>query len=317
MQAAGCFRGLLQRPIAKDHGVGEWIVSIEGTETGNQLAIALALLAAVMHAALGVLQKGKHDPWLSRGAVDICVGVIAVPLALFAVPYPGPELWVLFPGMMVIHLAYKWVLAMAYSRGAFTAVYPIVRGTGPLVTVMFAGVVFGEFFTLGQWGGVALLSGGIFALAIYNLRDATIDRPVLMAAIGLAFLTGVITAIYTVYDAYAIRAAEDPFTFIVWFFLLEAVLFPLLLWRRWQNAGPILVSLFRRGLLGAVIAYLSFSGVFLATRLDKVGEAAALRETSVVFGAIMGWLILGERIGPFRAALMVVIAGGAVLVEFG
>ena len=297
--------------------MGEWIVSISGTETGKQLAMALALLAAVMHAALGVLQKGRHDPWLSRGAVDICVSVISIPLAIFVVPAPGPELWVLFPGVVLIHLAYKWVLAMAYSRGAFTAVYPIVRGTGPLVTVVFAGVVFGEFFTLGQWGGVALLSGGIFALALWNLRETSIDRPVLMAAISLAFLTGIITAIYTVYDAYAIRAAKDPFTFIVWFFMLEGVLFPLLLWRRWQAAGPELPSLFSRGLLGAVIAYISFSGIFLATRLDQVGEAAALRETSVVFGAILGWLILGERIGPVRAALMIVIAGGAVMVEFG
>lgn len=297
--------------------MGEWIVSVEGTETGKLAAMLLALMAAVMHAALGVLQKGKHDPWLSRGAIDIWVGVMAIPLAIFVVPLPGPELWVLFPGMMLIHLAYKWFMAMAYSRGAFTAVYPIVRGTGPLVTVLFAGVVFGEFFTWGQWGGVAMLSGGIFALALWNVRNAEIDREMLVAASGLAFLTGIMTAIYTVYDAYAIRAAEDPFTFIVWFFLLELVLFPLLLWKRWMSAGPILGSLFRRGLLGAVIAYLSFSGVFLATRLDKVGEAAALRETSVVFGALMGWIFLGERIGPVRSALMIVIAGGAVLVEFG
>ncbi|MEL6997720.1 MAG: DMT family transporter [Pseudomonadota bacterium] len=293
-----------------------WIISIEGTETGKTTAMILALVAAFMHAALGVLQKGRHDPWMSRGAVDISVGLISIPLAIFVVPLPGPELWVLFPGMMLIHLGYKWLVAMAYSRGAFSAVYPVVRGTGPLVTVVFAGVVFGEFFSAGQWGGVALLSGGIFALAAYNLRKEQIDRQILMAAIGLAFLAGVSTAVYTVYDAYAIRAAENPFTFIVWFFLLEGVLFPLLLWRRWLKADD-LVGLFRRGLLGAVIAYFSFGCVFLATRLDKVGEAAALRETSVVFGAIMGWLILGERIGPVRAGLMIVIAGGAVFVEFG
>ena len=297
--------------------MGEWIVSIEGTETGRIAAMALALLAAVMHAALGVLQKGRHDPWLSRGAIDICASLLAVPLAIFVVPMPGPALWVLLPGVMLIHLAYKWSIAMAYSRGAFTVVYPIVRGTGPLVTVLFAGLVFGEFYSFGQWGGVVLISGGIFALALWNYRTETIDRRVLATAIGLALLTGVITAIYTVYDAFAIRAAIDPFTFIVWFFLLEIVLFPPLLWRRWLAAGPELGSLFRRGLIGAIIAFLSFGGIFLATRLDKVGEAAALRETSVVFGAIMGWLILGERIGPVRAGLMVVIASGAVLVEFG
>ena len=296
--------------------LGEWIVSIEGTETGKQVALMLALLAAVMHASLGALQKGRHDPWLTRGAVDIWVSIFAVPVVLFWVAPPSPALWIVMPGVMLIHLAYKWVLAMAYSRGAFTAVYPVVRGTGPLATVVIAGAVFGEFFTLGQWGGVALLSGGIFALALVNLRDATIDQHVLLAALGLAVLTGLITAAYTVIDAYAIRLAQDPFTFIAWFFLFEIVLFPPLLGRHWRKAKE-LGGLFRRGFVGAAIAWISFGSIFLATRLDKVGEAAALRETSVIFAALLGWLFLGERIGPLRWALMVVIAAGAVLVEFG
>lgn len=278
--------------------------------------MVLALVAAVMHASLGALQKGRHDPWLTRGAVDIWVSVFAIPVVLFWVAPPTKALWLVMPGVLAIHLAYKWVLAMAYSRGAFTAVYPVVRGTGPIATVLFAGFVFGEFFTWGQWGGVALLSGGIFALAAYNLRNATIDRGVLAAALGLAVLTGVITAAYTVIDAYAIRLAQDPFTFIAWFFLFEACLFPPLLWRRWRQASD-LKALLRRGFVGAAIAWISFGSIFLATRLDKVGEAAALRETSVIFAAILGWLFLGERIGPTRSALMVVIAIGAVLVEFG
>lgn len=296
--------------------MGEWITSIEGTEAGKQAALWLALLAAVMHATLGALQKGRHDPWLARGAIDIWVGVIALPVVLFLVPWPTAGMMILMPGVMAIHLAYKWVLAMAYSRGAFTAVYPVVRGTGPLATVVFAGLVFDEFFTPGQWTGVALLSGGIFALAGYNLRHETLDRRVLAAAIGLAVLTGLITAGYTVLDAYVIRLVPDPFTFIAWFFLSEAILFPLLIGRRWRRATE-LRSLFSRGLFGAVIAWFSFGGVFLATRLDKVGEAAALRETSVIFAALLGWLFLGERIGPVRSLILLGIAGGAVMVEFG
>ncbi|MFK7945827.1 MAG: EamA family transporter [Paracoccaceae bacterium] len=296
--------------------MGEWVLSIEGTEAGKQAAMALALLAAVMHAALGALQKGRHDPWLTRGAVDIWVSLLAVPVVLFLVPPPSAALWVLMPGVMLVHLTYKWVLAMAYSRGAFTAVYPVVRGTGPLATVAFAGVVFGEFFTAGQWGGVAMLSGGIFALAGYNLRHETVDRRTLAVALGLAVLTGLITAAYTIIDAYAIRLAQDPFTFIAWFFLLEVCLFAPLLGRRWLQATD-LGGLFRRGLFGAVIAWISFGSVFLATRLDKVGEAAALRETSVIFAALMGWLFLGERIGPVRSLILVAIAAGAVMIEFG
>lgn len=293
----------------------DWVLSIEGTEAGHRAAMVLALVAAFAHAALGILQKGRYDPWLSRGAIDIVVSLVALPLALFVVPWPGPDLWILLPGMMVIHLAYKWFLAMAYSRAAFTAVYPVVRGTGPLATVVFAGLIFGETFAAMQWAGVALLSGGIFALAGLHLVQERIDPATLRNALGLAFLTGLTVAVYTVYDAYAIRAAADPFTFIVWFFLLEGVLFPTLLWRRWRGAP--LRPLFLRALVGAPIAYVSFSAVFLATRLDKVGEAAALRETSVVFGAVMAWAILGERIGWGRALCMVLIALGAVLVEVG
>ncbi|MEL6477678.1 MAG: DMT family transporter [Pseudomonadota bacterium] len=293
-----------------------WILSIEGTPDAARVAMVLALVAALAHAVLGAMQKGRHDPWLSRGTIDICVSLISIPLAIWVVPLPSWELAQLFPVMMLIHLAYKWVLAMAYSRGAFTAVYPIVRGTGPLATVLFAGAVFGEHFAPGQWAGVALLSGGIFALAAANLAAERIDPARLRLALALAVLTGLITALYTVYDAYLIRLAQDPFTFIVWFFLLEGVLFPLLLWRRWVGA-PGLPRMFLRGVAGALVAYVSFGSVFLATRLDKVGEAAALRETSVIFAALIGWFFLGERIGRVRAALMIVIAAGAVLVEFG
>ena len=307
----------MARDAGQEAKLGEWIVSIDGTDAGRRLAMALALIAAFAHAALGALQKGRHDPWLTRGAVDICAGVIAIPLILFVVPVPSYDLAILLPGVMLIHLAFKWVMAMAYSRGAFTAVYPVVRGASPLATVAIAGVIFGESFTTGQWGGVLLLSGAIFGLAAYNLTRIDIDAVVLRAALGLAVLTGLITAIYTVYDAFAIRTAQDPFTFIAWFFFLELFLFPPLLWRRWQTAHGTAGPLFLRGLVGALIAYVSFGFIFLATRLDNVGEAAVLRETSVIFAALLGWLFLKERIGPIRSLLMVVIALGAILVEFG
>ena len=247
------------------------------------MALGLALVAAVAHAALGALQKGRHDPWLSRGAVDVCAGLGAIPLILFVVPPPGQDLWLLFPAVLAMHLAFKWVIAMAYSRGAFTAVYPIVRGTGPIVTVLFAGIVFGEFFSAVQWLGVALLSGATFGLAAFNLTRVDVGVAVLKIAIGLAVLTGVLTAFYTILDAFAIRTTPDPFTFLAWFFFLEMFVFPVLLWSRWRAAGPGLHALFARGALGAAFAYTSFGSIFIAIRLDTVGEAAALRETSVIF----------------------------------
>jgi len=217
--------------------MGDWLVSLAGTAEGARLATALALMSALAHAVFGALQKGRYDPWLTRGMIDGWIVIITAPIALFIVPWPDAQLAWLLAGAVVLHFAYKFTMAAAYERAAYTVVYPVVRGTGPLVTVIAASVFFGERFTAIQWAGVACLSGAILALA-------------------------------------------------------------------WRN-------------LSEVIALFSFGGVMLATRLDKVGEAAVLRETSVVFAALIGWFILGEKVGPRRLALMALVALGAVIVETG
>jgi drug/metabolite transporter (DMT)-like permease len=299
--------------------VADWIAGLEGTPDARLIAMGLALFAAVSHAVFGALQKGRHDPWVSRIAIDISYSLMALPVAFFLVPWPTPRLWLLLAGAMVIHLGYKLCQASAYSRGAFTVVYPIVRGTGPLVTVAFSGIVFGETYSLLQWTGVLMLSGGIFALAAVNLAQTRIDRRLLVEAIGWAFVTGLFTAAYTTYDAYGIRAAPNPFTFLAWFFALDGILFPLVaLWlgRASLDEGE-LGALVRRGVVGGLVAYCSFGSVMLATRIDKVGQAAVLRETSVVFAAIIGAAFLRERVGPARATLVALIALGAIVVEFG
>ena len=290
--------------------------SLEGTAAGHDLALALALFAAVLHALFGALQKGRHDPWISRAAIDGSYGLIAVPFALFVVPWPEPHMWPIFAGAFVIHAGYKVLQAMTYARGAYTVVYPVVRGTGPFFAVIGAGLVFGETFTLGQWAGVAVLMAGIFGLAAYNLKHVDVDRDTLVPALWLAVATGAFVAIYTTYDAYGIRATADPFTFLAWFFLFDGILFPVLMARpllRLSRAEAL--PLLRLGITGAFVAYFSFGSIMLATRLDKVGEAAVLRETSTVFAALIGWLVLGEKVGAVRAALMGLIAAGAVVME--
>ncbi|MDR9484571.1 MULTISPECIES: EamA family transporter [Sediminimonas] len=298
-----------------------WLLSLEGTPAGHQLAMALALLAAVLHAVFGALQKGRHDPWLTRGAIDISYGLIAAPLALFVVPWPAPNMWPIFAGAFVIHTAYKLLQAMAYTRGAYTVVYPVVRGTGPLFTVIGAWLLFGEVFTPVQWLGVAVLLAGIFGLAVYNLIHITLERETLNMALALAVFTGLFVALYTTYDAYGIRATPDPFTFLMWFFMIDGVAMPVLAALRWRSMAPPvrppLPPLMARGAIGAVVAFFSFGAVMMATRLDKVGEAAVLRETSTVFAALIGWLVLRETVGPRRIALMSLIALGAIIVEMG
>jgi drug/metabolite transporter (DMT)-like permease len=299
--------------------LSDWLISLEGTEAGHQMALILALSAAFLHAVFGALQKGRHDPWLSRGAIDFFYCLIATPFALFVVPWPEPHMWMIFLGAFVIHLLYKLFQAMAYTKGAYTVVYPVVRGTGPLFTVIGAYWLFGETFSGIQWLGVGVLLAGIFGLAVYNFIFLTAERDTLGIALVLALITGLFVALYTTYDAYGIRATADPFTFLAWFFMIDGLVFPFIAMARWRRMevtpapGPLLI----KGFFGGLVAYASFGSVMLATRLDKVGEAAVLRETSTVFAALIGWLVLKETVGPRRIALMALIALGAVIVEMG
>ncbi len=294
-------------------------MSIAGTPEGARLATALALMSALAHAVFGALQKGRHDPWMTRGAIDGWLLILSAPIALFVVPWPDMTTALILVGAIVIHFAYKVTMALAYEKAAYTVVYPVVRGTGPLVTVIAASVIFGEHFTGTQWVGVACLSGGILLLALRNLSEEVIDLPALKLGLIWAVVGGMLVALYTTYDAYGIRQSPDPFTFLAWFFFVTAFDFPILAaWRyRRMAAPPVLGPLLWRGLAGALIAWISFGGVMMASRLDKVGEAAVLRETSTVFAALIGWFILGEKVGPRRLFLMTLVALGAVIVEMG
>jgi len=299
--------------------LGAWLVLISGTPAGARLATQLALISALAHAIFGALQKGRHDPWMTRGSIDSWLCVMSAPIALFVVPWPDAWMFTLLGGAIIVHFAYKFTMAKAYERAAYTVVYPVVRGTGPLVTVIAASLFFGEKFTSMQWVGVACLTGGILLLAVRNLTEETLDPQTLKIGIIWALVGGVLVAVYTTYDAFAIRQSLNPFTFLAWFFFLTALDFPILAAVRYRRMAepPILGPLALRGFLGALIAWVSFGGVLMATRLDKVGEAAVLRETSIVFAAFIGWLIMGEKMGPRRLILMCVVALGAVIVEMG
>ncbi len=300
--------------------MGEFIVELSGTRAGEALALSLALLSALAHAIFGAVNKSGQDPYLNRGAINLCYGLMAAPFALFVFEWPSaPVLWIL-AGSYFVHIAYEWLQAVAYSKGAFTVVYPIARGTGPMVTAFAALVIFDETLLASQWAGLAVLSGSIIALAWVNYRlEVTAGREMdgTTAAVGAALLTGVMVAAYTTVDAYGIRRAVDPFAFIAWVFMLGGLGFPVIAYARWRSlqVRPPIGELAARGFFGALIAFFSFGAFMLATRLGKVGEAAALRETSIIFATGIGVLIFKERVTLAAIVLIGLIATGAVFVE--
>lgn len=295
------------------------IKSIEGTETGALVALILALLSAMAHALFGAVLK-SGDPILNRGAINVCYGLVAAPLALFVAPWPSDELWPILLAMYLVHFAYEWFQVKSFEHGAFVLVYPIGRGSGPLLIALAAIFVFQEKLAWTKWLGILLISGGILGLAQVNLRGALQNNENmrgLRLAIGFALGTGVLIAIYTTIDAYGIRVADNPFTFLAWFFftgLFSSPIIAILKYRRMEvpiDKG----ALFARGLLGAIIAVISFGSVMLATRLGQVATVAALRETSIIFATALGVFIFKEQVTTSRLLLIGLIAVGAVMVE--
>ena len=142
------------------------------------------------------------------------------------------------------------------------------------------------------------------------MTSVALGRRRLVAAVAWALVTGVFVAAYTTYDAFGIRATPNPFTFLAWFFVLDGLLFPWIALARYRAMvePPALGPLLRRGVVGGLVAYMSFGSILMATRIDKVGQAAVVRETSVVFAALIGWAFLGERVGALRAGLVILIA---------
>ena len=301
--------------------LAELIIELAGTPAGELLALVLALLSALAHAVFGAINKGGTDPFINRGAINVAYSLTAAPFALFVFPLPSAELARVLVAVFFIHLIYETLQAASFRFGAFTLVYPLARGTGPLITALLALSVFGERLEASQWFGLLLLSGAIVSLSLANLRALRRfggAKGHLTIAIVTALATGVMIAVYTVVDAYGIRLAQNPFTFLAWFFFLGGFGMPVVAAIRWRKlkdkppAGEVVV----RGIFGALVAFISFGAVMLATRLGNVSEAAALRETSIVFATAIGVLIFRERIDALRLVIIGLIVTGAVLIEF-
>ena len=275
--------------------------------TASALGLGLAAFSALGTASSHAVVKAGRDKLAVQVWIRLAGFVFALPFALLS-PLPGAELlgWLLVAAAS--HAIYQALLVGSYHANDFAAAYPLARGTGLLLTAFGGLILLGESVPGGQVAGIALVTAGILAIA----RFGRLHR----RGLALALATGVLTAVYSVVDAHAMRLAPAVGTFLGWFFLLDTAGMPalFLLRRESGTCGAALWSERRTGLLAAVGALAAFVPALIAYRYAPAGVVNALRETSILGALAAGRLWLGERPGHWHWAAGLAIAAGAIMV---
>jgi len=275
------------------------------------LTIALVLLAALLHASWNALTKASGDPLVNVAVVAGTGGLCALPV-LLAFPLPESETWIWLSCSAVIHFAYQLSLVRSYQLGDLGQVYPIARGLAPLGVACLAAVWAGESLHPIQVVGLLLASGAIISLGTSGLRSGPSTRGAVFMAVATAILIGA----YTFSDGRGVRSVSSPLQFIGWSFFLGCV--PMCSTTLWLRHGTIRANLRRDGLRafgGGLMATLGYGIALWAISRASMASVASLRESSVLFAAILGSRLLGESFGRRRIWSAVVLVAGLVLVQ--
>jgi len=268
--------------------------------------VALVLLAALLHASWNALLKSSGDRLVSLAIMTIGAGIGAIPLVLFT-PLPHAAAWPYIVLSAVLHTGYNLFLIRAYRIGDFGQSYPIARGSSPLLVSIGAALLVGEQMSSTTWLGVALVSIGIISLA--NIKDRhNLSGPL------AAFTTGAFIAAYTVTDGIGARSAGNALAYAGWLFVLDSL--PLALIFMWQQRRLPMAPQRRQNwlsLAGGIMSLLAYGIVIWAVTLAPMGTVSALRETSVLFAALIGAIFLGERLTRRRISAATLIAVGAIV----
>jgi uncharacterized membrane protein len=272
--------------------------------------IGLVLLAACCHAIWNAYVKASEDRLAGLVSINL-TGAASGPLMIPFVPAPDAETWTLIGLSVPVHIFYKLLLAKAYRHGDLTQVYPVVRGVAPLAVWMIALLILSERLSPTELGGMAFICTGIVTMA----AERTHVPRLALRSLAIAILTGLTIAGYTVIDGLGSRQGPTPFSFAAWLFVLDGGLFALLAWYwRGSKLWTTVRLGWQAGLASGVVAVGSY-GVFLwALSRGAMGTIAALRETSVLFAALIGVMFLGERVGFLRVVATVLITSGIVLI---
>ncbi|WP_374443923.1 EamA family transporter [Stella sp.] len=274
---------------------------------------ALVLVGAFLHAGWNAMVKAGDDRLIALAAVFLSSGIAGL-LAVPFVPVPAAAAWPWLALSIVIHIFYVAGLVGAYSHGDLSRVYPIARGCGPLLVALVAGRLVGEHLTLVQAAGLVLVSVGIVGLALEPGSFGVGRRGTLWA-----LFTGATIAGYTVSDGMGARLSGDALGYTAWLFAAQIPVIPVYAWlSRPEAVRAYLASgAWKRGAGGGMVALASYGIAIWAMSVAPMALVAALRETSVLFAALIGTLLLGEGMGRWRIAAALLVVAGQILMNIG
>jgi len=270
----------------------------------------LVLLAAILHAGWNAMLHGNSDRYLSMTWMSIAIALVSTLAALF-LPFPAQAAWPYIVASGLVHIIYNMSLVRSYQSNDLAVAYPIARGSSPLLVTLGAALFAQEAISPLHVLGIALISGGILMLA---LQGRHVSRSNLLAALT----TGVMIALYTVIDGIGVRLSDgQALAYTVWMFMfywLMPVLFaamrgPAALLNPLRTT-PIAVG---SSVIGGLVSLAAYGIVIWALQSGAMGAVSALRETSVVFAALIGRVFLSEAVSARRWGACVVVAVGAVL----
>jgi drug/metabolite transporter (DMT)-like permease len=278
----------------------------------DSLVFAAVLFAAACHAGWNAAIKRGLDPL--AGTVSIAIGsaVVAIPLLLITgLPIAAAWPWVI--ASVLIHLFYFAGLIESYRAGDMGQVYPIARGSAPLLTAAGTALLIGEHTAPVAWLGIVLLAGGVILLSLRGGRDlAQLDR----RAAGFALFTAVTICAYSLVDGIGARTAGNAHAYTAAMFLGNGLIMAAYaLARRGAGALASMMPHWRIGLIGGALSYVAYAIVIWAMTVAPIAIVAALRETSVLFGALIAVVVLREPLRAVRIVAAVAIVIGLALIR--
>lgn len=281
---------------------------------GLQLTVTGTVLgSAVLHASWNAIAHAVRDKLVTFTLIALTYTVVGGLAALLVVP-PSRAAWPFLAASGGLHVVYNLLLMQAYRLGDFNQAYPLGRGTSPWVVAIVSTVVIGERLGPVHFAGVVVVSAGLATLVFAGGLPTLRQLPALAAAFG----TGLAIAAYTVVDGLGVRLAHSVGGYAAWMFLLQGPMIPILAlsWRRRELVGQ-LRGPWLFGLAGGLVSMVAYALVLWAQTVGSLASIAALRETSVIMGAIIGAVVFHEGFGRTRIVAAVLVVAGIVLLNVG